>query len=79
MNVPETEDEMNPYITHELVKTHQHELTAEADHARLVREARLASHGSGIPARQPRIWLRDAAGGLAARLMNITGAHARGY
>jgi len=79
MNGPETEDEMNGYIAHELGKIHQHELIAEADHARLVKEARLASRGTGVPARQQLIWLREAAGGFAAWLMNITGAHARSY
>jgi hypothetical protein len=67
---------MNPYTTHELVKIHQRELMAEADHARLVKEARLAARGSGVSARQPLIWLRDAAGVFAARLTTLTGAPA---
>lgn len=79
MNGPETEDEMHPYATHELAKIHQHELIAEADHARLVKEARLASRGTGASARSPLIWLRDAAGSFAARLMTFRGAQARGH
>jgi len=67
---------MNPYTTHELVKVHQRELMAEADHARLVKEARLAARGNGAPTRQPLIWLREAAGGFAARLTILTGAQA---
>lgn len=67
---------MNPYTTHELVKIHQHEFIAEADRAHLVREARLASRGTGVPARQPLIWLRDTVGSFAARLMTRTSAQA---
>ncbi len=67
---------MNPYTTHELVRIHQHELMAEADHARLVKQARLAARGNGVPARRPLIWLREAAGGFAARLTTLTGAQA---
>jgi len=61
---------MNAYIIHELAKIHQHEFVAEADHARLVKEARIASRGTGVPARWPLIWLREATGRLAARLMS---------
>jgi hypothetical protein len=67
---------MNAYTTHELAKFHQHDLIAEADHARLVKEARLAARGNGAPARRPLIWLREAAGGFAARLTTLTGAQA---
>ncbi len=70
------EDEMTAYVTHELVKFHQRELIAEADHARLVKEARLASRGNSVPARRPLIWLREAAGGFAARITTLTGAQA---
>jgi hypothetical protein len=49
---------------------------AEADHARLVKEARLAARGNGVPARGPLIWLRETAGGFAARLTTLTGAQA---
>jgi hypothetical protein len=76
MDGPETEDEMNAYAINELSKIHQHELLAEADHARLVKEARLASRGTGPPARQPLIWLREAAGSFAARFITLTGARA---
>jgi hypothetical protein len=79
MNGPETEDEMHPYATHELAKIHQHELIAEADHARVVKEARLASRGTGVPARRPLIWLREAAGVFVARLMTLRGAQARSH
>lgn len=75
MNGTDTEDEMNAYTTHELVRIHQHQLIADADHARLVKEARLASRGNGAPAR-PLIWLREAAGNIAAWLMTRPGAHA---
>ncbi|MEP6681448.1 MAG: hypothetical protein ABJB65_08220 [Chloroflexota bacterium] len=67
---------MSPYATHELVNIHQHELIADADHARMVKEARLAARGNGVPARQPLIWLREAASGFAARLTTLTGAQA---
>jgi hypothetical protein len=67
---------MNAYTTHELVKSRQHELIAEADHARLVKEARLASRGTEVPSPKPLMWLREAAGGFAARLMTLTGAQA---
>lgn len=70
---------MNAYVTHELVKIHQDEFIAEADHARLVKEARLASRGTGTPARRPLIWLREAPGGFAAWLMALTGAPARNF
>jgi len=63
---------MNAYATHELATIHQHELIAEADHARLVKEARLASRGTDVTARRPLIWLREAAGAFAVRLMTIT-------
>jgi hypothetical protein len=69
-----SEDEMNAYMTHELVKIHQHELMAEAAHARLVKEARLAARGKGAPTRQPLIWLREAAGVFAARFATLTHA-----
>jgi hypothetical protein len=71
-----TEDQMNAYTTHELVKSHQRDLMAEADHARLVKEARLAARGNGVPARGPLIWLRETAGGFAARLTTLTSAQA---
>ena len=67
---------MNPYTTHELVKIHQHEFIAEADQARLVKEARLASRGTPVPSRQPLIWLREAAGAFAARVVSLTHGHA---
>ena len=67
---------MNAYTTHELAKIRQHEFIAKADHARLVKEARLASRGTGAPARRPLVWLREAAGGFAARLMTVTHAQA---
>lgn len=79
VNGPETEDGMNPYTTHELVNIHQRELIDEADHARLAKEARLASRGNGVPARRPLIWLREAPGGFAAWLMALTGAQARNF
>jgi hypothetical protein len=71
-----SEDEMNAYMTHELVKIHQHELMAEAAHARLVKEARLAARGKDAPTRQPLIWLREAAGVFAARFATLTRAQA---
>lgn len=79
MNRCDTEDVMNGYATHELAKIHQHELLAEAAHARLVKEARLASRGTGTPARSPLIWLRDAAGSFAARLVTFRRVQARGH
>lgn len=60
-------------------KLRQHEFIAEADHARLVKEARLASRGTSVPARQRLIWLRDAAGSFAAPLMACAGAQAGGH
>jgi hypothetical protein len=70
---------MNAYTTHEMVKYRQHQLMAEADHARLVKEARLASRGSDIRTPGPLMWLRDAAGGFAARLLTLTGAQAASH
>lgn len=67
---------MHPYATHELAKIHQHELIAEADHARLVKEARLAARTASVPARAPLIWLRDVAGGFVARLTTFRGTQA---
>ena len=67
---------MNTYATHELAKIHQHELMADANHARLVKEARLAARGDTVRARQPLIWLREAAGVFAARLTARTGVQA---
>lgn len=67
---------MNHYTTHELAKIHQHELIAQADHARLVKEARLLSRGTATPARRPLVWLREAAGSVANRLVILTRAHA---
>jgi hypothetical protein len=75
---PESEDEMNGYATHELVKIRQDELMAEAAHHHLVKEARLA-RGTAVPARRPLIWLRDAARGLATRLVTFKGARAGGH
>jgi hypothetical protein len=76
VNQAKAEDEMNPYMTNELAKFHQRDLMAEADHARLVKEARLAARGNGASVRQPLIWLREAAGVFAARLTTHTGAQA---
>ena len=76
INGPETEDKMNAYTIHELGKARQHEFIAEADHARLVKEARLAARGTDAPARQPLVWLREAAGGFVARLITLRGAQA---
>ncbi|MCA1569390.1 MAG: hypothetical protein LC798_03505 [Chloroflexi bacterium] len=67
---------MNAYATHELANIHQHELIAEADHGRLVKEARLASRGNHVPARRPLIWLREAAAAFAVRLRTVTRAQA---
>lgn len=67
---------MNPYTSHELVKIRQHEFIAEADHDRLVKEARLASRRTSVPAQRRLVWLRDAAGSFAARLMARAGAQA---
>jgi hypothetical protein len=65
---------MNGYATHQLAKIRQHELIAEAEHLRLVKEARLASRGAAAPARRPLIWLRETVGGIAARLVTLKGA-----
>ena len=70
---------MNTYAMHELANIHQHELRADANHARLVKEARLAARGDTVRARQPLIWLREAAGVFAARLTTRTGAHAASH
>ena len=67
---------MNTYTTQHLGKVYHHQLIAQADHARLLKAARLASHGTAIPARRPMIWLRDAVESMAAWLMIRTGAHA---
>lgn len=70
---------MNAYTTHQLATIHQHELIAEAEHVRLVKEARIASRGTGVPARRSLIWLREATGSFAARLMTLTRVHAPGH
>ena len=70
---------MHPYAIHELATIHQHELLADADRARLVKEARLAARGTSVPARRPLIWLREAVGGFAARLMTLRGARTGGH
>ena len=67
---------MKGYATYQLAKIRQHELIAAADQFRRVKEARLASRGTAVPARQLLIWLREAAGGIAARLMTLKGAPA---
>lgn len=70
---------MSTYATHELARIRQHDLMAEADRARLVKEARLASRATGAPARPPLIWLREAVGGFAAQLVTLSRVHARGH
>lgn len=70
---------MNHYATQQLVNFHQHELMAEADHARLAKQARLAARGNGAPARQPLIWLRETASGIVARLATTTLARATSH
>ena len=67
---------MNAYTTHQLGKARQHEFIAKADHTRLVKEARLAARGTDAPARQPLVWLREAADAFAARLVTLTRAQA---
>jgi hypothetical protein len=79
MTNPETEaDEMNGYATHELAKIRQRELIADAEHFRLVKEARVATSGPSQPAR-PLTWLRGAARGFAGRLVTLKGAQAGGH
>lgn len=67
---------MNTYTAHHMSRAHHQQLIANADHARLLKAARLASHGTAIPARRPMIWLRDAAENMAAWLMVRTSAQA---
>jgi hypothetical protein len=68
---------MNGYATHELAKIRQRELMADADHFRLVKQARVATTGAA-PAR-PLSWLRGAAHGFAIRLVTLKGAQAGGH
>lgn len=68
---------MNTYTAHHVSRAHHQQRIAQADHARLLKAARLASHGTAIPARRPMVWLRDAAESMAAWLMTRTGAQAR--
>ncbi|MGI8999166.1 MAG: hypothetical protein ACR2GO_05615 [Candidatus Limnocylindria bacterium] len=74
MTAPGTADDMNTYAIHELATIHQRELIGEADHARLVKETRLASRANRVPARSPLIWLRDTANNFAARIQTLPGA-----
>jgi len=67
---------MNTYTAHHVSRAHHQQRIAHADHSRLLKAARLASHGNATPARRPMIWLRDAAETMAAWLMIRTGAHA---
>ena len=67
---------MNVYTTHQLARIRQHEFIEQADHARLAKEARVASRRTDAPARQPLVWLREAARGFATRLTALTGAQA---
>jgi hypothetical protein len=68
---------MHPY--HELAKIHQHELLADAERARLAKEARRGSRASGHRARRPLAWLREAAGSVATLITTFrraqTGNH----
>lgn len=70
----EKEDEMKGYATYQLAKIRQHELIAVAEQFRRVKEARLPADGTVVRARRRLIWLRDAAGGIAARLAIRKGA-----
>ena len=70
---------MNTYTAHQIGKIRQHEFIDHADHARAAKEARVASRSTDAPARQPLIWLRDAAAGFATRLTALTGAHAANH
>ena len=67
---------MNTYTAHHVARIRQHELIDHADHVRLAKEARVPSRGTDASARQALSWLREAAGGFAARLTALTGAHA---
>ena len=67
---------MNTYTAHQIGKIRQHEFIDHAEHARLAKEARVASRGTDAPARQALAWLREAAGSFATRLTALTGAHA---
>jgi hypothetical protein len=74
---PETEGEMNGYATHELARIRQRELIADAEHFRLLKEARVATSGTAVPFR-PLTWLRGAGRGFTARLVTLRGAQAGG-
>lgn len=70
---------MHPYPTYELAKIHQNELLADAEHARLAKEARRGSRATGNRARRPLAWLREAAGSVATLITTFrraqTGNH----
>lgn len=68
-------DDMNTYTSQHLSNIRHHDLIARADHIRQVNEARQASRASSTPSRRPLIWLREAAGSFAARLMTRAGSH----
>jgi len=71
---------MHPHTTYELVKIHQDDLLAAAEHARLAREARRGSRGTHIPARRrPLAWLRGAAAIVAARISTFRRAQATNH
>jgi hypothetical protein len=65
---------MHPY--HELAKIHQNELLADAEHARLAKDARRGSRAARIPARRPLAWLREVAGSVATRITTFSRAQA---
>jgi hypothetical protein len=70
---------MHPHTTYELVKMHQSDLLAAAEHARLAREARRGSRGTDIPARRPFAWLRGAAASVATRISTFRRAQAANH
>ena len=61
---------MSGYVTYQLAKIRQHELIAAADSSRRIGEARLGSQGAALSPQRPLFWLREAAGGIAARLVS---------
>lgn len=69
---------MHPDTTYEMAKYRQHDLLAEADNARLAKEARAAAKSTEVHATRPSFSLRGAASGLAARVAALTNAPAAG-
>ena len=69
---------MNPHLAHELATMHQRDLVAEADHARMAREVRLASRRPRATRHWSMTAILHAAAAFSARVVTHRG-HAHSH